>query len=407
VIDDYRVPPPALALPIGDDPVSPNIGTWPGVVVFLTQDDRAVQIGATSSCRRFAATRLGEDDDAPPTRAELRGVAARVLIYRAGSAFEADWLTLTLARALDPALHATLAWRLRPPALVLRPDTGTWAARELDPAEPIDRAARVIAPIRTLEGARQLGEAIDERFELCRYPKEVLRAPRGTPCAYKEMGTCPAPCDGSEPLADYLARFGRAADTLGAGVGAWIASERRAMDDASAAMDFERAQRHKRALDELASLPDDIRAHARGLGGSRFAVVSRAERSGWCRVWTMGGSGLNPVLTIDARARRPALDAALGALTAAHALDPIDAPRPVLEEFGLTMRAMHHKPQAGTVKRTRVLDIDALTPSALADALTRCAGSGASPDDTPADTPHRDAPSDRTDGEDPLSYNTA
>ena len=410
MITDPRVPAPERTIAVADGPVAAGIGTWPGVVELCTGTGDAIQIGATSDCRRFAASRLGEDPDAPPTRATLRDDTARVLVYRAASAFEADWLALTIARERLPALHAELAARLRPPALVLRPDTGTWDARELDPSDPIDPKSRVIAPIRTLEGARRLGAAIDEHFDLCRYPKEVLRAPRGTACAYKEMGKCPAPCDGSEPLADYLDRFALAARTLEAGVPAWIDAQRTAMDDAARATDFERAASHKRTLDELQTLPDDVRAGARALGGRVFAVVSRAPRRARCRLWALGADGLIPLATLEARARRDTLARVLDTLRAQAPFDPAGATRPALEEYGLVARALHHKPQAGTTKRTRVLDAHDATPATLADALAACAGLDRTNDPNPEgpgpDDPRPDEPDD-PDREDPLSYNTA
>jgi len=401
VIHDTRVPDPDLSIVVGETPVAPRVGAWPGVVVFLSRAGRAIQIGAAGSCRRFVSTRLGEDPDAPGGRAVLRADTARVLVYRTGSAFESDWLTLTLARSLDTALHATLAGRLRPPALVLDPESGTWSARELDEDARLDPPLRVIAPIRTLEGAAALGEAIDERFELCRYPAELARAPRGSACAYKEMGKCPAPCDGSEPMSEYLARFALAADTLGAGVGAWIRAERAAMDDASSSMDFERAASHKRTLDALAALPEDVRTHARDLLGRRFAVVSRAVRPRWCRVWSLGARGLAPVLSIDASAHRGVLDRAIETLRARSGFDPGGAAASALEEFGLAMRALHPKRRGGRAARTSVLCVDAMTPRTLADALSRCAAAGGGGENR-GDDGDGDG-----DGEDPLSYNSA
>ncbi len=403
MIDGFPHQDPRIQTPVRDAPVLPNqrtsdtIGTHPGVVVFLDARARIIQTGATADCKRFVADRLGESDqpDTPSARVTHADICARVLVWRTGSSFESDWLTLTLARALDPTLHAQLAGRLRPPVLALDRSTMTWRATDLGP-DTIAPSVSLIAPIRTTDGARALGERLDDLYDLCRYPLELAKAPKGTACPYKDMGKCPAPCDGSEPLDSYNARAQRAFRMLEQGIRTRIDELASEIERASADMDFERAATLKPGLDALRSLPDDVRAHARALTGRTLVVVSRATKRRWCTVWTLGRAGLTPVATISADAPRETLRSIIDTVAADPGLS--DLPDPVREEFGLVARTLHHKPKSGTTKRTLVLDAADLTTSALAKALAQTAG----PDRSSENHDPRDEP-----GEDPSAYNTA
>jgi hypothetical protein len=403
MIDGFPHQDPRIPPPVHDAPVLPNhrtsdtIGTHPGVVVFLDEHDRIIQTGATSDCKRFVADRLGESDepDTPSARVTHKDICARILVWRTGSSFESDWLTLTLARALDPALHAQLTDRLRPPVLALDRSTMTWRTTDLGP-DTIAPSVSLIAPIRTTDGARALGERADDLYDLCRYPLELAKSPIGTPCVYKDMGKCPAPCDGSEPIETYNERAERAFTMLERGVRARIDELASEIERASADMDFERAATLKPRLDALRSLPDDVRAHARALTGRTLVVVSRATKRRWCILWTLGRSGLTPIATLFADAPRAVLQSLIDTVAADPGL--ADLPDPIREEFGLVARTLNHKPKSGTTKRSLVLDRAGLTPGALAKALAQSAGQDRSAENhDPRDEP----------GEDPSAYNTA
>jgi len=46
-------------------------------------------------------------------------------------------------------------------------------------------------------------EIAEDAFDLCRYYNVLVEAPGARACAYKEMGKCPAPCDGSISMEQY------------------------------------------------------------------------------------------------------------------------------------------------------------------------------------------------------------
>lgn len=395
---DRRIPSPEIHERSDPSiPIATTIGTHPGVVVFLDAHDRIIQTGATSDTKRFIADRLGETDDDPTPSARVTHaeICARVLVWRTGSSFESDWLTLTLARGIDPSLHTQLADRLRTPVLALDRSTMTWRTTDLG-ADTITPSVSLIAPIRTTDGSRALGERADDLYDLCRYPSELAKAPNGTPCPYKDMCKCPAPCDGSEPLDIYNERAESAFTMIEHGVNARIDELKSDITKASTDMDFERAAQLKPQLDTLQSLPDDVRAHARALSGRTFVIVSRSIKRRWCTVWTLGRTGLTPIATIFADAPRAVLQSLID--TIAHDPGLSNLPDPIREEFGLVARALHHKPKSGTTKRTLVLDRAGLTTSTLTKALLQSAPQDRSSENhDPRDEP----------GEDPSAYNTA
>src|SRR5947207_15818153 len=60
-----------------------------------------------------------------------------------------------------------------------------------------------VGPVEDKHAAARLIELVEDLFDLCRYYNILLESPRGKACAYKEMGKCPAPCDGSIGIEHY------------------------------------------------------------------------------------------------------------------------------------------------------------------------------------------------------------
>ena len=63
-----------------------------------------------------------------------------------------------------------------------------------------DLAARTgvyLGPLEDKHAAARLIQLAEDAFDLCRYYNILVESPHAKACAYKEMGKCPAPCDGS------------------------------------------------------------------------------------------------------------------------------------------------------------------------------------------------------------------
>ena len=61
----------------------------------------------------------------------------------------------------------------------------------------------LLGPVEDKNVAGKLIEDIADWFDLCRYYHILVESPNAKACAYKEMGKCPAPCDGSISMPQY------------------------------------------------------------------------------------------------------------------------------------------------------------------------------------------------------------
>ena len=143
--------------------------------------------------------------DAPPEvhtkRIQYGQICTRVLWRIVHSPFAANWWCWQSARTLFPDRYKELiAWH-----------PTWWIALEKNAEFPklrrtqdlSDAAMDYAGPIRDRTAAGKLIDTVEDMFDLCRYHHILLQTPHGKACAYKEMGKCPAPCDGSVPLEWY------------------------------------------------------------------------------------------------------------------------------------------------------------------------------------------------------------
>lgn len=266
----------------------PSIPARPGVIAFEDDQGRTQLLGTSADARAFCAGRLASDGNAG--KANVGAITTRVWVYPVSSGFEADLQYLAAARERMPRVYrqhlarTALAFvRLDPRApfpepQVLEPEH----SRGCDPATllgPFPRAK-----------AAPFADALIDAFDLCRYPSVLKLAPAGTPCAYKEMGRCPAPCDGSESLDSYRARTRSAIIEVGLPGTARATSLEARMKDVAQSGDFEAAGVLKKALDRVRAL---------GPGACRFStfrhmvVVPGQTRAAKPRLWGwVGGSAV-------------------------------------------------------------------------------------------------------------------
>ena len=231
------------------------------VVSLETADARTLMVAVTASARDFAQARLGvADTDAPVAssgrRADLSSVVRRIVLCPEPSALEAELrytgvLREKLPREYEKARERWQTWWLgvdaRSPAPRFdRRELRDWlgASRGV-PGVP---AAKLIGPFATRDAATYAADSLVDLFDLCRYDHILAQSPHGVACAYKEMGRCPAPCDGSESLDSYRARFASAC-TLACDGYAALEPARLNMRQHALAQRFELAAKAKLFLD--------------------------------------------------------------------------------------------------------------------------------------------------------------
>lgn len=314
-----------------------------GVVVLLGEADAVVLISAAGDLRAFLSDRLDDDIERDARRADLRPVTKRILAYCCGIGMETQWLLARIAMERDPELLKELMHRSSAQMLVFERDPMRW--RVIDSTQLHGSIGRLFGPIPKESVAGRIGEAVDELFSLCRYPKELALAPEGTACAYKEMGKCPAACDGSEPMEHYTTRFDDAWELIEQGLDSAVSLSERAMSEASAAMDFEGAGRHKRAIELLGSIPKGDRQLAKSLERMLLMVVAPSILKGWAGIWVFGEAGLTMIACVREDAARSAVAAVIERASKHDALVSFDERS--VHDLGLVTRVAHAKPGRG------------------------------------------------------------
>lgn len=340
-----------------DDALAP---ARPGVVTFEGADGSCVLVAATGDVRAFVRARLG-GGEAASGRADLRPVTARVRAVTVGSALEGDLVCLEVARERLPATYRALADRWRAWFVHLDPDAPAPAWRKTNLLEPGGAPAggALLGPIPDKDSAGRFGEAIDDLFELCRYPRELAKAPAGTPCAYKEMGRCPAACDGSEPMSAYRARVRKAIACWRDGPGRTKGEIERAMADAAAGQDFERAAALKSRLAAFGVVGRPRLAHVGVLEDLALLVAVPGQRAGWARVIVLAGGDWCPIADVEGDVRAgPAwsgFEAAV--LRARRRAGPFPAAPEAIERLGVIVSHWFRPVKKGRRRRAGVVDL--------------------------------------------------
>jgi hypothetical protein len=327
-----------------------------GVVEMIADDGSSVLLAAAGNIRSFITQRL-IDSEIPNSKANLAPITARVIAYPTGSAFESDMIVLERAREVDLVLYAKLTDQNRRSVIVLDRRSKTWRAEDTLSLNP-DEQEVVVGPIQSDKAAKALGEALDDVYELCRYPKELALAPNGTPCAYKQMGRCPGACDGSETVGAYNERFTLAVQVAQSGVDSWKQSIAGEIQSESAAMNFEQAQLAKRLLDQVEKLPADAIGLAASMDEMCCVCITPGSRKGWAMVWIFNAQGLIPIvgLNTDFHSGFKNAEGDLCDLIS-RCQSPMGYSRIQLDRFSLIVRHWMTKPSRARRRRVTILDL--------------------------------------------------
>ncbi len=275
-----------------------------GVYLLTDEQDRVVLLAGGEGLRRAVAYRLAPPPEASKKRADLKAVVRRVRWRRTHSAFETAYEYHRIARILTPGRYLDAcafgpAWFVlvdpaaRLPRITvakyltqrrlrdaggqggdsgpLSGDAGTSPASPRSP-EPCATSGRgappitALGPFPTRTAAERFIEILQDLFDLCRYHHILEQAPHGQPCAYFEMGKCPAPCSGAITLERYREMVAEAALF---GAGGWrreVPRWQEAMRAMAGRQEFEQAGRLKQRLQR-----------AELLGGRDYRFVRRVE----------------------------------------------------------------------------------------------------------------------------------
>lgn len=260
-------------------------------VVYLMTDgeDRPVQLLCVKNLRASLKRRLGGPEllesgakVAPSKRVDYRGLVRRVYWRRVDSRFEADAVYLEAARAVFPESYRGMVG--------FRP---TWFLH-VDPDAPFPRYVKttdlsaasgvLIGPVEDKHAAGRLIELVESAFDLCRYHNILTESPHGKACAYKEMGRCPAPCDGSVGLEQYR-RMVELSTRVLVDPGDMVREHEIRMRQAAAELKFEAAGKIKQYVEELSAFGKGAYRHARKLEDFQYVALQPGPKPGTAKLF--------------------------------------------------------------------------------------------------------------------------
>jgi excinuclease ABC subunit C len=242
--------------------------------VFLLWAAEGAPYLARTALLKRRLKRLISDRDRLSRVLNLRGVAERIEYWLTGSQLESSLVHLDLARRHFPEDWPRLT-RLRPPAFV---------RLTLDNQFPrtmiTTRLGRGLfyGPFASRAAADRFNEALLDLFQLRRCEENLAPAPTHPGCIYGEMNRCLRPCQQAVSVEEYRAEAARVEQFLNSGGASLRLTAESARDHASAAMQFEDAERlHQRIarIGEVQALSGELAGSIDRLAGA--AVVPSAE----------------------------------------------------------------------------------------------------------------------------------
>lgn len=351
-------------------------------------EGRAVLIATTADARDFARRKLlpgpvaTADGGSQPSRPriDMGALVASLQVYPAGSSLEAEAIYLAQARMHMPTTHAAVSERWRAWFIQIDPAAefpqwtktnlaraGTVAPRSASTAvAPLARrTTRLIGPLPDKDTAGRVIEQTIDAFDLCRFNTLLQQAPSATACAYKEMGRCPAPCDGTEPMRSYRERTRAAAHALCSGMDASIERLERQMRDAAAAMEFEAAASLQHRINRLRALTRPALTHLAELATWSLLFVLPHSRADLARLLLLTGPRLG-VLGDLPRKAEPAAAARLAAAALDHAAQPerLDGSAEQIDAISVASRWLFlpaAKKRGQAIRLHRGMPVEALT----------------------------------------------
>ena len=276
-----------------------------GVYLLTDEGDRVIQLASAGNLRRALQVRLTVHpktlepprpdagatrvsgctligpptaEGQPPTvpsrrRADLKQIVRKIRWREAHSAFEISYEYWRLARGLLPETYLKQlgfgpAWFVHVDAEAESPRFV--AGKVLRSPPGVD-----LGPFFTNADATRFVQVLEDGFDLCRYCHILEQAPQGTACAYFDMGKCPAPCDGSIPMAQYRRMIAAALALAGGDRQPAYQQLEAQMSAAAGRQEYEQAGRLKQRLDRLCEIEHRSFALARPIEQFNYLIVQR------------------------------------------------------------------------------------------------------------------------------------
>lgn len=303
------------------------------VYLMADADGRPVQMLAVRNLRASVRRRVFEPPEGLSKRIDYRAVVRQIHWKRVDSAMESDLAYLDAARSVYPDTYRQIVSLRRAWFVHVDPQASFPRWKSID-APPV--GGQTFGPILERGQANKLVETLEDLFDLCRYHNILVQSPKGAPCPYKDMGRCPAPCDGSVSMQQYRALVGWSARTL-ADPKPEIEAQETRMRDAATELRFETAQKIKQFVTGLQSLRQTDWRFVRPLTDFRYLSLQTGPGKGLVKLFSVTPSEVRCVACLRSEPKELMLRLdALRELQSPVPLAELDAP--ALERLGLVVK---------------------------------------------------------------------
>lgn len=319
--------------------------TGPGVIALEDAAGGTLSLVATANVRRAVASRLEPLDPAAgkTRRIDFAALTSRVWAVSVESAFEADWTYLRQARRRLPQTYQVVLDRWRPWFVHCDPaDAHPQFVKTVKPGLLPRPGGSLLGPFADKHAAGRYLDMLQDAFDLCRHYHLLVQAPHASACAYKEMGRCPAPCDGSVSMDHYRGQIREAIAFASTPHDRWRDDVERRMKQASDSLDFERARQCRNLLDRTRPASRPEFSHVRDLGGFRFLALMRAATFPGVRAFLIRGGDIRFVGDVDSQPSIEQVQRWLDAAAAAEPAPASDVSDEARENMGLACHHLFH-----------------------------------------------------------------
>lgn len=307
------------------------------VVYLLTDEaDQPIQLLCVKNLRASLKRRLGgEEMIGRSRRANYRDIVRRIYWRRVDSAFEADWIYYEAASQIFPRTYqGMVGFR---PAWFVHIDSNANFPRYIKTSDLTIKTGVYIGPFEDKHAAARFIQLAEDSFDLCRYYNILVDAPRGKACAYKDMGKCPAPCDGSISMDQYRRMIDWSAQ-VGIHPAEMIEDQTRRMQQAAEELRFETAGKIKAYIDQISQFGQGPFRFAQNLENFQFLSLQPGPREGSAKLFLITPGRIEDIAGLITAPDNPA-----EILQEVHALiagrSPSSADRIGAERIGI---AAHH-----------------------------------------------------------------
>jgi excinuclease UvrABC nuclease subunit len=257
------------------------------IYLMADAENRPVQLLSVKNLRYSLKRRLGGPLDAGGAPAMSKRVDCRELIRhvywrRVDSAFEADVVYLEAARATFPRTYRGMTGFR--PAWFVHVNPHTTYPRYTKTIDPSRHTGIYLGPLEDKHAAQKLVHLAESLFDLCRDYSILTQSPHAGPCAWKQMGKCVGPCDGTISLDAYRELVAHSAAVL-SDPHDHIREHTRRMQQAAAELRFETAERIKTFIEQLSQLGKGAFRHVRPLRDFTWLSLQRGPREGTAKAF--------------------------------------------------------------------------------------------------------------------------